>query len=698
MAEVCFRDVTILHTDQDKEWCQYLHKHFLLDKLSIHTLNVTTLDYKHPPEIEVAIRESHVVVLVATAHMMDYMEAQADWFANMIREKRNSNLTTVMAALIALSPDECTSVLKGSSYVTDPSEEYKMVDVDVTGANIKQVIEEILEHRDKNYAKRPRKLSPTVTVLPTSINGSGDKVALLFPEELKGVVTVNFKGIKEEVSTKKVNPYSVTFVVPDVVGEKVGMQVNVDGNRVKRCHLYNRAMGLNTTSVEFMCQSFGVSSKEELDKKLANNFNTSICGDSKANKIFDEVMSSSLTDCRIASSNKYPTILHWAAANGLSELCSALLSSVSASAAACNIDNCEGRDPAELARVNGHQDLYDLLFDFAETKEIADTWDLYVQCISTKPELASNSSDVYEIMHPKQSSPLTSIQPVKPSKPPLPATPPPAVKKPIEQASTNEDLYIQPDDFYPLPASPAENKVTLSRGAVGSRSQTELIRIQEEVKNGTFSIDDAERLFRSWKERYETGNAVSFKDRQNALQALRSDHNKTLQALKPMQPKKTKKLEHEDSFNADISEPFALRTPNKYHPVGRDSNTSIASSLSTVSRTSTDSGRDSADSRYFSSSDDYEFNGNIGRPPLVPRRSITSETSLTPNEDKRASMRDMYIQLGDYGEVEQLAPPPLPPPRITLERPTTIKVTTGRPAPESSKPLPPPTKPKSFKR
>uniref|UniRef100_A0A2C9M6G9 DBB domain-containing protein n=1 Tax=Biomphalaria glabrata TaxID=6526 RepID=A0A2C9M6G9_BIOGL len=639
MAEVCFRDVTILHTDQDKEWCQYLHKHFLLDKLSIHTLNVTTLDYKHPPEIEVAIRESHVVVLVATAHMMDYMEAQADWFAKMIREKRNSNLTTVMAALIALSPDECTSVLKGSSYVTDPSEEYKMVDVDVTGANIKQVIEEILEHRDKNYAKRPRKLSPTVTVLPTSINGSGDMVALLFPEELKGVVTVNFKGIKEEVSTKKVNPYSVTFVVPDVVGEKVGMQVNVDGNRVKRCHLYNRAMGLNTTSVEFMCQSFGVSSKEELDKKLANNFNTSICGDSKANKIFDEVMSSSLTDCRIASSNKYPTILHWAAANGLSELCSALLSSVSASAAACNIDNCEGRDPAELARVNGHQDLYDLLFDFAETKEIADTWDLYVQCISTKPELASNSSDVYEIMHPKLSSPLTSIQPVKPSKPPLPATPPPAVKKPIEQASTNEDLYIQPDDFYPLPVSPAENKVTLSRGAVGSRSQTELIRIQEEVKNGTFSIDDAERLFRSWKERYETGNAVSFKDRQNALQALRSDHNKTLQALKPMQPKKLKS--------------WSMKTHSM-----------------------------------------LIFQNHLLCEHLINIILLVEIVIL----DKRASMRDMYIQLGDYGEVEQLAPPPLPPPRITLERPTTIKVTTGRPAPESSKPLPPPTKPKSFKR
>uniref|UniRef100_A0A2C9M6H2 DBB domain-containing protein n=1 Tax=Biomphalaria glabrata TaxID=6526 RepID=A0A2C9M6H2_BIOGL len=619
MAEVCFRDVTILHTDQDKEWCQYLHKHFLLDKLSIHTLNVTTLDYKHPPEIEVAIRESHVVVLVATAHMMDYMEAQADWFAKMIREKRNSNLTTVMAALIALSPDECTSVLKGSSYVTDPSEEYKMVDVDVTGANIKQVIEEILEHRDKNYAKRPRKLSPTVTVLPTSINGSGDMVALLFPEELKGVVTVNFKGIKEEVSTKKVNPYSVTFVVPDVVGEKVGMQVNVDGNRVKRCHLYNRAMGLNTTSVEFMCQSFGVSSKEELDKKLANNFNTSICGDSKANKIFDEVMSSSLTDCRIASSNKYPTILHWAAANGLSELCSALLSSVSASAAACNIDNCEGRDPAELARVNGHQDLYDLLFDFAlpqriteETKEIADTWDLYVQCISTKPELASNSSDVYEIMHPKLSSPLTSIQPVKPSKPPLPATPPPAVKKPI---------------------------VTLSRGAVGSRSQTELIRIQEEVKNGTFSIDDAERLFRSWKERYETGNAVSFKDRQNALQALRSDHNKTLQALKPMQPKKLKS--------------WSMKTHSM-----------------------------------------LIFQNHLLCEHLINIILLVEIVIL----DKRASMRDMYIQLGDYGEVEQLAPPPLPPPRITLERPTTIKVTTGRPAPESSKPLPPPTKPKSFKR
>lgn len=54
----------------------------------------------------------------------------------------------------------------------------------------------------------------------------------------------------------------------------------------------------------------------------------------------------------------------------------------------------------------------------------------------------------------------------------------------------------------------------LPMGSIGCRSQAELIDIQMEVKKGNFSIQEAEMLFNSWKSRYETGNAISFKEKQ----------------------------------------------------------------------------------------------------------------------------------------------------------------------------------------
>ncbi|KAH9518520.1 hypothetical protein Btru_017042 [Bulinus truncatus] len=415
--------------------------------------------------------------------------------------------------------------------------------VDVSGSNIQHVVETILDKRDKNEKKRSppkEKLknykSASIEVVPTTIHGRGDKVAILFTEEIKGEITVNFKGIKEE--------------------------------------------------------SYGLSGKEELDKKLADHFNKSLCSDGKASKILDEILDSPLTES-IDEKNKYPTILHWAAANGLS----------------------------------------------------------------------NQSQDVYEIMQPSRAgAPMFTKEKEKASPPPLPTSRPPNLKKQTEQTSEDDNIYIQPDEALTL-APPISKPMTLPRAAVGSRSQTELIRIQEEVRNGTFSIQEAEMLFKAWKERYETGNAVSFKERQQTLQTLRNAHNKTFDLFKEAKQKKKKKIIKEDSFTAEISEPFAMRPTNKFTS-GRDSNASTTSSQSSISRTSSDSGRDSSDSHLFSSSDDID--------------------------EKRISTKDMYIVLRDYPEVNNLTPPPLPPPRITLARPTTIKAVPGKPEPDNQSSRNPP--------
>ncbi|GFO45953.1 B-cell scaffold protein with ankyrin repeats, partial [Plakobranchus ocellatus] len=67
--------------------------------------------------------------------------------------------------------------------------------------------------------------------------------------------------------------------------------------------------------------------------------------------------------------DQHPTILHWAAAHGLKELSSALLSAPSATLA-CKMTNADDHDPQDLARRNGHFELSDLLDEFIVSTKI----------------------------------------------------------------------------------------------------------------------------------------------------------------------------------------------------------------------------------------------------------------------------------------------------------------------------------------
>ncbi|XP_059142734.1 phosphoinositide 3-kinase adapter protein 1-like isoform X2 [Physella acuta] len=197
----------------------------------------------------------------------------------------------------------------------------------------------------------------------------------------------------------------------------------------------------------------------------------------------------------------------------------------------------------------------------------------------------------------------------RPSPPPGNSEPPKITpRKPSDQTleDTQDSEYVVPDSplkkAIPSPKQFLQTSIkpVIPAGAIGSRSQSELIEIQQEVKNGNFSIEEAEMLFRSWKERYETGNAVSFKERQQTLQALREKHVKAMDALKNVKSKNKTKLkkciehpEEDDILSPEISEPFSLRSTT-IKEVHRGSNASSTSSLMRISK---DSGRESADIR-----------------------------------------------------------------------------------------------------
>lgn len=63
------------------------------------------------------------------------------------------------------------------------------------------------------------------------------------------------------------------------------------------------------------------------------------------------------------SEHELPTLLHFAAKNGLNDLCSLLLDTPG-SLAAFQVENCHGYDPAELADKHGHTDLAEYLRTF----------------------------------------------------------------------------------------------------------------------------------------------------------------------------------------------------------------------------------------------------------------------------------------------------------------------------------------------
>ena len=56
-------------------------------------------------------------------------------------------------------------------------------------------------------------------------------------------------------------------------------------------------------------------------------------------------------------------------------------------------------------------------------------------------------------------------------------------------------------------------KQPLPEGAVGCRSQSELIEVQEMVKTGKINLNEAQMLYNAWMHRHGRNNAASFRER-----------------------------------------------------------------------------------------------------------------------------------------------------------------------------------------
>ncbi|GFO31411.1 hypothetical protein PoB_005791600 [Plakobranchus ocellatus] len=467
---------------------------------------------------------------------------------------------------------------------------------------------------------RPRKNAIPVEIIPKCFHQAGEMVALIFKEAIQGEVTVTFRKLKDEIKCELKNPYSAIFYVPELSDQTVSMQIHINGVGKRTFKLQNNMF--ECSSVELLCQTYGASSRDELDTMLAKKMTNSLFTDPITKKLFDSLP-------------EKPGFLK--PSSVYVDMASLPISSPSTTESSGN-----GSNKTHVPVTRG------VYMDMGSSNQ--------------SPPLTAESSrngPFGKLMSEIPGSCTETVSRNKLARGPLPPPPLPAKEKrnvylkrflSVGDLSTGKDIFTMGPKTAP---------------SAVSRGQTELIEIQEEVKKGNFTIKQAEMLFKSWKDRNEAENAMTFKDRQQKLKAFRTENHTIMDVLRKWirKNKKTKisTIAEENTECASISDPILKRSNTQAAVIRGDSTNS------NVSVQSVDSGRDSSISTFSqisASSDDtdcpltpYQPTEKESRKPTIIPVSRSHSHHL-PNEQKLGycflGQRSVSLQvLNDYQPPEK---------------------------------------------
>ncbi|XP_064610355.1 phosphoinositide 3-kinase adapter protein 1-like isoform X2 [Liolophura sinensis] len=394
---------------------------------------------------------------------------------------------------------------------------------------------------------------PIQRVLPEK-HVPGEKLTVIFNDPPGGEEKIEMDINGQRITPKVLNPYTYELKLPDGLFGKVQMYIYQGSERLNSYQLSFEPPDLTVFTYKGMLtQTLRIPNddNEALDQKLVETLNTSLPAGN-----LETLFPGSLADTHKSdkSDKHQPTVLHFAAYNGLRELCCRLLE-IPGALLAYQTENCDGHDPAELADEAGHTELADYLRNYVETQ-------VTVKMVDNIYEAMNGHSLVYANTRPRESSMATGPADIY-SYLPMDRQPQYPVEFEEETDDIDEKLYMKghatelvPERFPPksLPrsnsekfkqkppsfkANPLPKSSTIPRGfcfgnekpspgTVGSRSQEELKMIQIMVAEGKFSMEDSQKLFDAWKLRYDTPSS-SFKERQKALNDLRTTFRTTLE-------------------------------------------------------------------------------------------------------------------------------------------------------------------------
>ncbi|KAJ8262549.1 hypothetical protein GJAV_G00167660 [Gymnothorax javanicus] len=277
--------------------------------------------------------------------------------------------------------------------------------------------------------------------------------------------------------------------------------------------------------VEFMLQAFQITTLEQLDQVLTTSFMKKVPAGGFQGLQLDVAQE------REARSEDLPTLLHFAAQNGLLGLASVLLQCPGAGRT-LSLANCHGDTPLKLAERHSHTQLQVLLKDalraskgvtgkHGEDSDIYKEMGLAAKCqaqtsrggeeSSEKTAQEEQEEDLYMLVG-ANSDVYDSF--VAPSKAQIIANRPPAPVPRPENTKLDSTPFIsqvfkkkmsqgEMDILYSLPSKQARSNSTFSTYDTMEPSQLpglqELIELQEQVKLGSLSMDEALERFSDWQ-------------------------------------------------------------------------------------------------------------------------------------------------------------------------------------------------------
>lgn len=387
--------MTILYSQDGKEWDQYLTDCFQLDSepltLEINHEKLEDLPFPLPCSRIENFSSSKAVLIILSPDFLEYIDSHP---AEVFELGKTLKQNRTVAMLCGIVDSDISTFHKASLVCYDSWPHLVARDQDMDF--VVSVI-----HTTQEIIERTTVQKPQFKLTPRKVKEGNGKVFIILKKPLdetqKVQVLLDGDGV-HELPVKHRNAYTLQFVIPDSMMQRskiMNVLVRCDdyllGIRPLKCEskmseLYSLLCVVNSP-YEFLCSTLGVNSLQEIDTQLTKNF--------KNNRNNLPSSSFSLLESyqdleRKKSEEELPTLLHFSARYGLRELTSQILQCPGA-AQACNLRNSRGLIPSQLAYHSGYNDISKLLDDF---KKLAETEKSLQNVELGKPHL----STVYEQM------------------------------------------------------------------------------------------------------------------------------------------------------------------------------------------------------------------------------------------------------------------------------------------------------------
>ncbi|XP_067436838.1 B-cell scaffold protein with ankyrin repeats-like isoform X2 [Thunnus thynnus] len=443
---------------------------------------------------------------------------------------------TPLLELVPLNDDECLQISSEQD-----AHEYLSTVTDIVrkGASAAAANVNPLTRKSSGSEQKPEQMQSTgaqgvrssIVVVPSRVPcGRSEEVFILLKNYTTGNESeVEFAGENQMLRVKPVrwNDQILCVNAPDFPAGNVSMTVYNDGVPLGKAQLqyYSNMEEITcllsrvADPVDFMCQAFQVSSVDRLDQKLS-----SMLLEGMPTGGFRGLQCENTPERELHHAD-IPSLLHFAAQYGFKSVSSLLLQCPGAERA-LHTANRHGQTPTEIAKSHGHTELHVLLKEtlnmFNSDEDNGDASVYEMMCTAGNPSTsdAQKEQDGEEEEDPyaplgvndEYDTILTSKKAVViANRPPAP-TPRPKTSQTkedrtpyIAQVFQKKKTQQGDADLYSLPTKQARQR----EDSVSSTYDTfvpnkidrlqQLIELQQRVKSGSLTVDEALERFSDWQ-------------------------------------------------------------------------------------------------------------------------------------------------------------------------------------------------------